>query len=110
MNSICDEDFFVYSKHAKTRMSQRAIKKEVIDFILQYGRRSWAGGGCEEYAVSEKTYRKLDAEEYDKETISAAVKVRVIVSSEGNVVTCYFKYKHRSCRRLSRRWVNRRFL
>lgn len=106
MMSIHNDNSFIYSKHAKTRMLQRGIKQKIIDFILHYGSQSWAGGGCEEYSVSRKNSCKLDAVEYDKNTISAATKVRVIVSSEGIVVTCYFKHNNRSFRSRYRRSVN----
>lgn len=107
MTSIYTEEAVIYSKHATVRMAQRGINRKTIDFILQYGNRCWAGDGCEEYAISERAVRNLDAFEYDKETISKASKVRLIINPEGSVVTCYFKYKNRSSRRISRRPVNR---
>jgi len=96
MMSICADEVFVLSRHATTRMAQRGIRRASLDLVLLHGRRTRAQNDCEEYILSGQAVRYLKAAGYDGEVIAAAIKVRAIVDTIGNVVTCYHQRKYRS--------------
>lgn len=93
---VCAEASFVLSNHAATRMAQRGIRRASLELVLLHGTRAKAQGNREEYILSGRTVRHLAAAGYDGETIAAATKVRAIVDTAGNVVTCYHQRKGRS--------------
>lgn len=96
MISVCADGTFVLSSHAATRMAQRGIRRASLDLVLLHGTRAKAQHDCEEYILPGRTIRHLIAAGYDGETIAAATKVRAIVDTAGNVVTCYYRRKGRS--------------
>lgn len=96
MMAICADATFVLSNHAATRMAQRSIRRASLELVLLHGIRAKAQGNREEYILSGRTVRHLAAAGYDGETIASATKVRVIVDTAGNVVTCYHQRKGKS--------------
>jgi len=96
MMLICENGAFMLSTHAATRMAQRGIRRAILDLVLLHGRRARAQHDCEEYALSGRTARHLEAAGYDGQTIVAATKVRAIVDPDGMVVTCYHQRNGRS--------------
>lgn len=96
MMSICEDGIFMLSSHAATRMAQRGIRGAILDFVLLHGTRVKAQRGCEEYILSGRAARHLEAAGYNGQTIAAAKKVRAIVDNNGTIVTCYHQRKGRS--------------
>ena len=93
MMSICEPEAFTLSNHAAARMAQRGIRGAILDLVLVHGTRAKAQHGCEEYILSERAARHLEAAGYNGQTIAAATKVRAIVDAEGRIVTCYHQSK-----------------
>lgn len=89
MMSICEGGAFMLSTHAATRMAQRGIQSAILDLVLLHGTRAKAKRDCEEYVLSGRAARQLEAAGYDNQTIASAIKVRAIVDTEGTIVTCY---------------------
>lgn len=96
MMSICENGAFMLSTHATTRMAQRGIRHAILDLVLLHGTRAKAQHDCEEYVLSGRAARHLEAAGYDDQTIAAATKVRVIVDTDGTIVTCYHQRNGRS--------------
>jgi len=101
MMAVCADGAFLLSSHAATRMAQRGIRRTSLDIVLLHGTRARAQHDCVEYLLSGSAVRHLAEAGYDWETIAAASKVRAIVDTTGNVVTCYHQRKGRT--RLSSR-------
>lgn len=96
MMSICENGEFMLSTHAATRMAQRGIRRAILDLVLLHGTPAKAQHTCQEYILSERAARRLATTEYDDQTITTATKVRVIVGTDGTIVTCYHKRNGRS--------------
>lgn len=96
MMSVCADATFVFSNHAAARMAQRGIRRDSLDLVLLHGTRTKAQFDCEEYTLSGRAIRHLMTTGYDGKTIAAASKVRAIVDTAGNIVTCYYQRKGRS--------------
>lgn len=96
MMAVWADEIFVLSNHAASRMAQRGIRRDSLELVLLHGTRAKAQHDCEEYILPRRAARNLAAAGYDGETIAAATKVRAIVDTAGNVVTCYHQRKDRS--------------
>ena len=95
MISVCEGGAFMLSNHAATRMAQRGIQSAILDLVLLHGTRAKAQRDCEEYVLSVRSARHLEAAGYDNQTITSAKKVRAIVDTEGMIVTCYHRRNSR---------------
>lgn len=96
MMSICEAGAFTLSDHAAARIAQRGIRGASLDLVLLHGTPVKAQHDCEEYVLSGRTARHLEAAGYDGQTVAAATKVRAIVDTDGTVVTCYHQRNGRS--------------
>jgi hypothetical protein len=96
MMSIGEDGAFTLSNHAAVRMAQRGIRGASLRLVLLHGTPVKAQSDCEEYVLSGRTARHLEAAGYEGRTVAAATKVRAIVDSDGTVVTCYHQLKDRS--------------
>ena len=96
MMSICENEVFMVSTHAATRMAQRGIRRAILDLVVLHGTPAKAQNDCEEYILSEQAARFLVNTGYDPQTITAATKVRAILDPCGTIVTCYHKRNGRA--------------
>jgi hypothetical protein len=108
--SIGEDGAFTLSNHAAARMAQRGIRGASLRLVLLHGTPVKAQSDCEEYVLSGRTARHLEAVGYEGQVVAAATKVRAIVDPEGTVVTCYYQLNGRSgpCRPKSHLWGDRR--
>jgi hypothetical protein len=85
-----------YSKHARSRLQQRAISARVIDLIWTYGRVE-RRGGADVYQIDAAGWRRMCACEDWREINALARKLSayVVVSDEGWVLTTAFPKRRR---------------
>ena len=80
----------VLTDHAKQRVAQRCISNEALQMVLDYGDETAAGNGCISYFLSKKIANDLASDMPDTAAVLAeACNLRAIVSSIGELVTCY---------------------
>ena len=78
------------SKHAIVRGSQRGIRSDQINSILDYGERRKKPGGAYEYYLPDKTIQRvINQLRKQIHTFEKARNKAIVVSSDGEVITVY---------------------
>lgn len=87
------------TRHATTRMQQRAVPPLIVEWLLEYGATERSGGGTQMHYFTKNCRRQLAKHVGDQviNRLSALLDAYVIVGSDGVVITV----GHR-CRRIQR--------
>ncbi len=77
-----------FTAHAQTRCQQRAIRPEIVERILDYGR-STRLRGADSYALDKEGRRRLrrDLGDRDFRTIERQLDAYVVVADDGRIIT-----------------------
>ena len=82
------------SKHCSIRQQQRAIPNIVLHWLVEFGEENYAPGGVCELYFSKRSIKRMNSE-LGKPVVSLCSKyfrVRIIASSQGKVITTYWKH------------------
>ena len=84
--------------HAAKRSQQRAIRVEIIDFVLdEADQERHVGGGCRSYWISQQELARLRKAGRDSALLERATNIVVIVHPEdGAVITAMHGYSRRA--------------
>jgi hypothetical protein len=83
-----------FTEHARTRMQQRGISSNAIDALLDYGRASHAGSGCEVVFFDKKARTRLAKANPDVAREAARLRrTYAIIGSDGIVITVGHRYR-----------------
>ena len=84
--------------HAAKRSQQRAIRVEIIDFVLdEADQERHVGGGCRSYWISQQELSRLRKAGRDATLLERATNIVVIVHPEhGAVITAMHGYSRRA--------------
>jgi len=80
-----------FTEHARTRMQQRGISSAAIDALLDYGRASHVGGGCEVVYFDKKARAK--ANPGAAREAGRLRRTYAILGSDGIVITVGHRYR-----------------
>ena len=84
--SICS---ITLTQHIKERCPQRNISPEVLQLVFAYGIDFPASNGCKKRVVLSASINEIVCDGYSLEACEKAVKVVLILSNTGELVTCY---------------------
>src|SRR6266513_5143575 len=83
-----------FTEHARTRMQQRGISSAAIDALLDYGRASHVGGGCEVVYFDKKAQARLaKANPGAAREAGRLRRTYAILGSDGTVITVGHRYQ-----------------
>ncbi len=84
------------TKHALVRQQQRCVPLSTIELILEYGTPLKKPGKAFEYRILKRDKRELISDPIqNRQVIDKIMGKRVLVSSEGVIITVYNTYKER---------------
>ncbi len=84
----------MYTVHAQVRMQQRAIPRSVVDLLLAYGERAFAGRGSEIFYFGKRARWRVGRSQGQATTRRLEGHWRdYVVVAGGQVVTCGKRYR-----------------
>ncbi len=84
------------TKHALVRQQQRCVLLSTIELILEHGTPLKKPGKAYEYRILKKNKKELLSDlPQNRQVIDKIMGKRVLVSSEGVIITVYNTYKER---------------
>jgi hypothetical protein len=101
LSNLSNSSMFL-TKHIKERCPQRNISPEVLQIVFVYGVDFPASNGCKKRIVLSATVNEIICDGYALEACEKAVKVVLILSGSGDLITCYNAYnsfRHRQSKK-----------
>lgn len=96
------ETAFPLTHHAKRRRQQRAVSRAAIDLVCHFGKSFPAGDGCRRNILLVRDVAWLMGDGASVAIVEEALRLVVITSAEGAVITCYAEARRPSLRRSGR--------
>jgi hypothetical protein len=84
----------IFTEHARTRMQQRGIRADAIEALLDYGRASPAGDGCELVFFDKAARARLFRDNPDAvREAERLCRTYAVLGRDGAVVTVGHRYR-----------------